>query len=181
MGLHRRPAPSRHRLRALRRCRPIVRKDRAATQGEQRAGRHVQNRVWASWNYLAQSGRDRTAVRKPCVTYWMNRLQGISDLRPCFVTLSPLHAPAEDKVIWRGLYQHPLFNAATLAAQKQLWSLQGEGNTWFCGPISDRASTKTPFRLGLPSEKHLVVSSGRGRCTGRRIESFGRCGPPRTH
>ena len=106
-------------------------------------------RVWASWNYLAQSGRDRTAVRKPCVTYWMNRLQGISDPRPCFVTLSPLHAPAEDKVIWRGLYHHPLFNAATLAAQKQLWSLQGEANTWFCGSYFGSGFHEDAIQAGL--------------------------------
>jgi uncharacterized protein len=106
-------------------------------------------RVWASWNYLAQSGRDRTAVGKPCVTYWMNRLQGISDPRTCFVTLSPLHAPAEDKVIWRGLYQHPLFNAATLAAQKQLWSLQGEANTWFCGSYFGSGFHEDAIQAGL--------------------------------
>lgn len=106
-------------------------------------------RVWASWNYLASSGRSGTAPRKPCVTYWMNRLQGIPDGRPFFVTLSPLHQPAEDKVIWRGLYQHPLFNAATLSAQQQLWSLQGQSNTWFCGSYFGSGFHEDAIQAGL--------------------------------
>ncbi len=106
-------------------------------------------RVWASWNYLAQSRRDGAASRKPCVTYWMNRLQGISDPRPCFVTLSPLYAPAQDKVIWRGVYHHPLFNAATLSAQRQLWSLQGKANTWFCGSYFGSGFHEDAIQAGL--------------------------------
>src|SRR5690606_25638280 len=35
--------------------------------------------IWSSWNYLASSGGQEAARRKPCVTYWMNRLQGIPD------------------------------------------------------------------------------------------------------
>ena len=106
-------------------------------------------RVWASWNYLASSERDGRAPRKPCVTYWMNRLQNVAGSRPYFVTLSPLHAPAEDKIIWRGLYQHPLFNSATLAAQKQLWSLQGQGNTWFCGSYFGSGFHEDAIQAGL--------------------------------
>ncbi|MCR6497634.1 FAD-dependent oxidoreductase [Shinella sp. CPCC 101442] len=106
-------------------------------------------RVWASWNYLASSGRKGAAPRKPCVTYWMNRLQGIPDEHPFFVTLSPLHQPAEDKVIWRGLYQHPLFNAATLSAQQQLWSLQGQSNTWFCGSYFGSGFHEDAIQAGL--------------------------------
>ena len=28
---------------------------------------------------------------------------------------------------------HPQFDTAAMAAQAQLWSLQGNRNTWFCG------------------------------------------------
>lgn len=107
------------------------------------------NRVWASWNYLARSGREGGERRKPCVTYWMNRLQGIESGRPLFVTLSPLHPPEEHKVYWRGFYQHPLFNAATLAAQKQLWSLQGQSNTWFCGSYFGSGFHEDAIQAGL--------------------------------
>ena len=112
-------------------------------------------RVWASWNYLARSGRDGAERRKPCVTYWMNRLQGIVDERQLFVTLSPLHQPAEDSVIWRGVYQHPLFNAATLAAQEQLWSLQGQSNTWFCGSYFGAGFHEDAIQAGLAVAESL--------------------------
>jgi hypothetical protein len=106
-------------------------------------------RVWASWNYLARSSRGGMERRKPCVTYWMNRLQGIRQTRPLLVTLSPLHQPAQDKVIWSGVYQHPLFNAATLAAQEQLWSLQGTSNTWFCGSYFGSGFHEDAIQAGL--------------------------------
>lgn len=106
-------------------------------------------RVWASWNYLARSNRDGSERRKPCVTYWMNRLQGIKDNRPLFVTLSPLQEPAQEKVIWSGLYQHPLFNATTLSAQEQLWSLQGQSNTWFCGSYFGSGFHEDAIQAGL--------------------------------
>jgi predicted NAD/FAD-binding protein len=106
-------------------------------------------RVWSSWNYLAQSARDGSKRRKPCVTYWMNRLQGVTADRALFVTLSPLHAPAEETVVWRGVYRHPLFNAATLAAQKELWSLQGQSNTWFCGSYFGSGFHEDAIQAGL--------------------------------
>lgn len=43
--------------------------------------------AWASWNVLKQEGEDI------CLTYWMNRLQGIDPARPLFVTLNPATPP----------------------------------------------------------------------------------------
>ncbi len=85
--------------------------------------------AWSSWNYLSASG----AERRLSVTYWMNRLQELRSDVPLFVTLNPLRPPREDSVIRRETYQHPLFDQAAIAAQERLWSLQGVGNTWFCG------------------------------------------------
>lgn len=111
--------------------------------------------VWASWNYLASSGAKGVAGRKPCVTYWMNRLQGIPDETPLFVTLSPLSEPAPDKVLWRGVYEHPLFNARTLAAQDRLWSLQGARNTWFCGSYFGSGFHEDAIQAGLAVAEDL--------------------------
>ncbi len=105
--------------------------------------------VWSSWNYLARSGTHAAARRKPCVTYWMNRLQGLPDERPLFVTLSPLSEPAPGKVLWRGVYEHPLFNADTLTAQGRLWSLQGVRNTWFCGSYFGSGFHEDAIQAGL--------------------------------
>ncbi|MGU3493460.1 NAD(P)/FAD-dependent oxidoreductase [Xanthobacteraceae bacterium A53D] len=87
-------------------------------------------KVWSSWNYLSSTSE---GDRRLSVTYWMNRLQGLPAHAPTFVTLNPLREPRPDSVILSQTYTHPLFNTAAMAAQKQLWSLQGRSNTWYCG------------------------------------------------
>lgn len=111
--------------------------------------------VWSSWNYLARSSGGDAEQRKPCVTYWMNQLQGLPGETPLFVTLSPLSEPAADKVHWRGVYEHPLFNAQTLAAQDRLWSLQGARNTWFCGSYFGSGFHEDAIQAGLAVAENL--------------------------
>jgi predicted NAD/FAD-binding protein len=85
--------------------------------------------VWASWNYLADRNDPE---RAPCVTYWMNRLQGLPGA-PLFVTLNPITPPRPELVIRTDSYEHPLFDADAIRAQRSLWTLQGRQRTWFCG------------------------------------------------
>lgn len=89
--------------------------------------------AWCSWNYLA----DRRSAAPPMVSYWMNRLQPHlpqgPDARPLFVTLNPATQPRAEHLIRSESYEHPLFDATAIAAQRQLWSLQGQRRTWFCG------------------------------------------------
>lgn len=85
--------------------------------------------VWASWNYIA----DRADANKPpCVTYWMNRLQALPGA-PLFVTLNPVRPPRPELVLRTDTYEHPLFDAEAMRAQRALWTLQGRQRTWFCG------------------------------------------------
>jgi predicted NAD/FAD-binding protein len=62
----------------------------------------------------------------------MNRLQNIPgpDL---FVTLNPWREPKPGLVYADQKFTHPLFDAASLAAQRDIWRLQGARRTWFCG------------------------------------------------
>jgi len=83
--------------------------------------------AWASWNHLGEVGA------KPTVTYWMNRLQPLQVRRPLFVTLNPGHEPRASSVHRELEYSHPLFDSDALAAQSELWRLQGQRNIWFCG------------------------------------------------
>ena len=85
-------------------------------------------RAWSSWNYLGRRTGDTDSL---CVTYWMNRLQGLPASPDYFVTLNPTVEPASS--IREDLYAHPVFDLGALAAQKRLWSLQGRGGVWFCG------------------------------------------------
>lgn len=86
-------------------------------------------RVWASWNYIAGDASDTP----PQVSYWLNRLQGLQTPEPLFVTLNPPSPPPVKHTIAAFAYDHPNFNARALAAQDELWHLQGHRNTWFCG------------------------------------------------
>ena len=83
--------------------------------------------AWAAWNYLAE-GRGAKSL---AVSYWMNALQRLPTRRNVFVTLNPTRPPRG--VLRVESYDHPIFDAGAIRAQKDLWSLQGAGGVWFCG------------------------------------------------
>jgi predicted NAD/FAD-binding protein len=89
-------------------------------------------RAWASWNFLRWQ-RQGTTENDVAVTYWMNKLQGIDDSRPLFVSLNPPFEPDPDLTFGKYICEHPQYNAAAFAAQKRLREIQGRRHTWFCG------------------------------------------------
>ncbi|WP_374762903.1 NAD(P)/FAD-dependent oxidoreductase [Yunchengibacter salinarum] len=84
--------------------------------------------AWSAWNFLSRSDGDGSAL---CVSYWMNRLQPLATRSNLFVTLNPVVEPQEP--LYEVDYTHPIFDPGALRAQKQLWSLQGQRHTWYCG------------------------------------------------
>ena len=108
-------------------------------------------RVWSAWNFLA--GRDPAA--SPAVTYWMNRLQKLDTQQEMLVTLNPLTPPDPALVHWQGTYLHPVFDSAAIAAQEQLWSLQGRHNTWFCGAYFGAGFHEDGLQAGLAVAEQL--------------------------
>lgn len=105
-------------------------------------------RVWSSWNYMENqnAANDRESLT---VTYWMNRLQGIDESDPLFVTLNPHVLPREETIIRTFSYQHPLFDAKAMAAQRDLWQLQGRNRTWFCGSYFGYGFHEDALQAGL--------------------------------
>lgn len=103
-------------------------------------------KAWSSWNYLSRSSG---GVRRLAVTYWMNLLQGIPQHTPLFVTLNPHREIAAGTVLRQLHYRHPRFDAAAMAAQERLWSLQGAGNTWFCGSYFGSGFHEDGLQAGL--------------------------------
>jgi predicted NAD/FAD-binding protein len=89
------------------------------------------------------------------VTYWMNRLQGLNDVPPIFVTLNPLREPHVSTLISREVYTHPMFASATEQAQKQLWRLQGVRRTWFCGAHFGAGFHEDGLQSGLAAAEDL--------------------------
>jgi predicted NAD/FAD-binding protein len=103
--------------------------------------------AWSSWNYLrSSSGTDDQDVS---VTYWMNRLQGIDDSMPLFVTLNPAQEPKEGTVFGEWSYDHPQFDARALSAQARLDDIQGERRTWFAGAWTGSGFHEDGLRSGL--------------------------------
>jgi predicted NAD/FAD-binding protein len=100
--------------------------------------------VWSGWNYMGSSGEEEAS---PAVTYWMNSLQNIPHHTPLFVTLNPQRSPRT--ALHCETYEHPLFDSAAIIAQRQLWSLQGRGNTWFCGAYFGAGFHEDGLQSGL--------------------------------
>ena len=88
-----------------------------------------QRKAWAAWNAHVPADPDA-----PCtVSYCMNLLQGLHSPEPFIVTLNRTAAIAPDKIIARMSYHHPVYTAASLAAQARKADIQGERRTWFAG------------------------------------------------
>jgi predicted NAD/FAD-binding protein len=111
-------------------------------------------RAWASWNILRWQ-REGSTINDVAVTYWMNRLQGIDDDKPLFVSLNPPFKP--DPALTFGQYtmDHPRYNAGAFAAQKRLGEIQGLNHTWFCGAWTGYGFHEDGLRSGLTVAESL--------------------------
>jgi predicted NAD/FAD-binding protein len=90
----------------------------------------LRRRCWASWVYTSDGDGDHPRIT---VTYWMNLLQKLDARCPLFVSLNPARDIPDHLVFDRHEFDHPVFDAAAIAAQPQVQALQGTRQTWFCG------------------------------------------------
>lgn len=96
-----------------------VSSNRAVVHTDERLMPQSRN-AWASWNVLAQS-----AGTAATITYWMNRLQKLPTPADIFISLDPHIAPRSGTVLAEIDYQHPIYDAAAIAAQAKLAAIQG--------------------------------------------------------
>lgn len=81
--------------------------------------------VWSSWNFQRLEGN------KTCLTYHMNRLQGLETDKQYFVSLN---LPKEPEGIIREFnYEHPMYTREALKSREALKTLNGSNHTWFAG------------------------------------------------
>ncbi|MGB5251442.1 MAG: FAD-dependent oxidoreductase [Sedimenticolaceae bacterium] len=113
-------------------------------------------RVWSSWNYLSEPADD--ASRAVSVTYWMNSLQRLHTRQDYFVSLNPLRDPRAETIVDYYEYHHPIFDAAALAAQKQLHRIQGRARTWFAGAWTGYGFHEDGMRSGVEVAQALGAS-----------------------
>ena len=89
-------------------------------------------KLWSAWNYFsAAAGQE--GERPVGVSYLINKLQPLPFATPVVVTLNPAREPDPAKTLAEFDYAHPIFDAAAIAAQQQLASVQGENGIWLAG------------------------------------------------
>ncbi|GAA4005299.1 FAD-dependent oxidoreductase [Allokutzneria multivorans] len=84
----------------------------------------------ASWNYLKPACRSDS--NEVVVSYHMNRLMRLSEPEDYVVTLNASTRIAEESVIAKMVYEHPIYTPESVAAQAELPSL-ATGRTAFAG------------------------------------------------
>lgn len=86
-------------------------------------------RAWAAWNYLVSPNERSRAT----VTYHLNRLQNLRSSTQYFVTLNSEERIRPESIIKRVAYDHPVFTASSVAAQKRQHEVNGVNRTYYCG------------------------------------------------
>lgn len=84
---------------------------------------------WASWNYQLNEARDRAAS----VTYNMNILMGLDAPHTFCVTLNQTDDIDPTKVLKTFVYDHPVFNQQSFAAQQRRSEICGVDQIHFAG------------------------------------------------
>jgi predicted NAD/FAD-binding protein len=110
--------------------------------------------VWSSWNYVAD-GREREGPVS--VTYWINRLQNLPASRPLFVSVNPARPPQPASVHARLTFDHPMYDAAAIRAQRALHTIQGVRDTFFCGSYCGYGFHEDALSAGLDVAEQLGV------------------------
>jgi predicted NAD/FAD-binding protein len=100
--------------------------------------------LWASWNYVGDNPEGGCVV-----SYWMNKLQRLPCAEDIFLTLNPTRMARPGTILYETEYEHPIFDAAAMRAQRELWRLQGVRRTWFCGAYFGAGFHEDALQAGL--------------------------------
>lgn len=120
----------------------------------------VRRKAWSSWNFLAKSQDGQTDEPGVTLTYWMNLLQSLNEkeLGPVLVTLNaPTGAIRESKQLSKFAYEHPIYTAASVDAQKRLKTRWGNGwnGAHFAGAWTNYGFHEDGFASGLRAAHNL--------------------------
>ena len=104
----------------------------------------------ASWNYrLGDDGR-------PTMTYYLNRLQTLDGDTDWCLTLNG--DIADEHVIDRGTFEHPLYTVESARAQRELPSLSGVRRTWFAGAHHGNGFHEDGLASGVRAAESIGVT-----------------------
>jgi uncharacterized protein len=109
----------------------------------------------ASWNYRMSSC---TAPDEPAVvTYWMNRLQGLTSPDDYLVTLNARRRIDPDAVLAVMSYQHPIYTPEAVSAQSRLATLATD-RTVYAGAYHGWGFHEDGCRSGVEAAQHFGIS-----------------------
>jgi predicted NAD/FAD-binding protein len=114
-------------------------------------------RAWAAWNYeRAATAGAQTANTRVCLHYLLNQLQPLPFAQPVLVSLNPLREINPAAVHGSFDYEHPVFDLAAIAAQRQLAALQGQQHSYFCGAWTGYGFHEDGLKSGLDVAERLL-------------------------
>ena len=85
--------------------------------------------AWASWNY----NLDHNLNKPVTLTYNMNILQTLDELKTYCVSLNNIEKINKNKILKKISYEHPLFTSLGIKSQKRKYKINGINNTYYCG------------------------------------------------
>ncbi|MBX7144849.1 MAG: FAD-dependent oxidoreductase [Oligoflexia bacterium] len=88
-------------------------------------------KLWGSWNYTRMGQRE--AELPVCISYYMNRLQGLKAHSDYFVSLNCTEHIDPKSVIYDIAYTHPVYTPLSVASQVRIREINGANNTFYCG------------------------------------------------
>lgn len=103
-------------------------------------------KTWSSWNYRME--QNEGAMQGIC-TYWMNRLQRVSERQDYFITLNPGDSLEKGKILRQFVYEHPVFDLPAAEAQEHLPSLNAGPALYFCGSYFRNGFHEDAFRSAV--------------------------------
>jgi uncharacterized protein len=122
--------------------------------------------AWAAWNYETRAAKVDSADsmapsgQQVCLHYLLNNLQPlpVPNSEPVVVSLNPLRPLDPAKVLQAFDYDHPVFNAAAIAAQQDLPSIQGQSGIWYAGAWTNYGFHEDGFQSGKQAALQVLDS-----------------------
>ena len=116
--------------------------------------------AWAAWNY--ESSASASAAEKPrdqhvCLHYLVNLLQPLPWSQPVVVSLNPLREIPRSQVMGEYDYAHPVFDLAAIRAQREMASVQGQSDTYYCGAWMGYGFHEDGLKAGQDVARQLLA------------------------
>ena len=118
--------------------------------------------AWAAWNYesatpaITGAGSAVGHGQQVCLHYLLNMLQPLPWSQPVLVSLNPVREIPSSLVMGEYAYTHPVFDIAASRAQRQLQTIQGQRDTYFCGAWMGYGFHEDGLKSGQSVAQHIL-------------------------